>query len=251
MSELAIPEPSGVIGLEDFGVADEQIPRLKILHAEALFEDSLSKETFEVLSGVPLGMIRQRVLFHEEIDKFDGPLCRSSNFTHGQPWRVNFPWAQSGFTEDDLSGDTLSCEKCKLKDWGSHPSRDTPYCSEQMVVPFMREFDDGTSSAVLTTFQKSGIKPVKSYMSRFVQREEPLFMHHATITLIPAKRGSVTYSVPEIVIGELTDLADHPAYGQTFTNIKAFLHSRGGSEPAKELPKGAAPSDVALEEDPF
>jgi len=175
MTELAIPTPEPVLGLEDFGAADEQIPRLKIIQDEAVFEDNLTNNRFPVLEGIALGLVRQRVLFHEDPDEFDGPMCRSNNFTEGSPWRKNFPWDEAGFEESDYSDDDdrLPCDKCKLKEWGSHPSRDTPYCSEQFTIPFMRQHEDGTSAVVITSFQKSSVKAVKGFLSGFKQKQLP------------------------------------------------------------------------------
>ncbi len=251
MNEVAIPEPTPVIGLEDFGAADEQIPRLKIIQSESVFEDNLTKQKFEELEGIALGLVRQRVLFHEDPDEFDGPMCRSNNFLEGHPWRKNFPWEDAGFEESDYEDTPLPCDKCKLKEWGSHPSRDTPYCSEQFTIPFMRFHDDGSQSLVITSFQKSSIKAVKGFLSGFKQKEIPAFTSEVKVTLTPAKRGSVNYSVAKFVTGDATDQADHAALGQTFVDIREFLHATRSTGPAKELDKGSKEDDKALEEDPF
>jgi len=253
-TEIAIPDTTdmSVVGLEDFGAGDEQIPRLKIVQSEAVFEDNLTNNRFPALEGVALGLVRQRVLFHEDPDEFDGPMCRSNNFTDGSPWRKNFPWADAGFTEDDFDDDEpLPCEKCKLKDWGSHPSRDTPYCSEQFTIPFMRFHEDGTQSPTIVSFQKSSVKAVKGFLSGFKQKRLPTFTSETKVTLTPAKRGSVVYAVAKFEVGDATPAEDHPAYAETFVEIRDFLHRNRSSEPAKELPKGSAASGGKFEEDPF
>lgn len=240
------------IGLEDFGASDEQIPRLKILQSKGLFQDNLTNEEFAELHGVALGLVRQRVLFHEEIDTFEGPMCRSNNFVEGRPWRKNFPWAMAGFNEADFGeNEPLPCEKCHLKDWGSHPSRDTPYCSEQFTIPFMRFHEDGTASPTIVTFQKSSVKAVKGFLSGFKQKDHPTFTAETTVTLTLSKRGSVEYSVANFTVGDPTPVEDHQAYANTFVDIRNFLHSSGGASTVKELPKGAAPTDEVTEEDPF
>jgi len=251
MTELAIPTPEPVIGLEDFGAADEQIPRLKIIQKEALFEDNLTNRQFETLDGIALGLVRQRVLFHEDVDEYDGPMCRSNNFAEGQPWRKNFPWEDAGFDQADFEDDDkLPCDKCKLKEWGSHPTRDTPYCSEQFTLPFMRFHDDGSQSPTIISFQKSSIKAVKGFLSGFKQKSVPTFTSEVSVTLTPAKRGAVTYAVAKFEVGDATDTADHAALAETFIEIRTFLQTSRNSAP-KELAKGAPEAEPPKEDDPF
>jgi hypothetical protein len=241
-----------MVGLEDFGAADEQIPRLRIVQNKGVFKDNLTGEEFDTLTGVCLGLVRQRVLFHHIVDEVEGPLCRSSNFVEGSPYRKHFPWDDAGFDNSDYDvNDRLPCEQCKLKDWGSHPERDTPYCSEQFTLPFIREHADGSAAPTIVSFQKSSVKPVKGYLSGFKQKGVPTFTNRTEVKLTLAKRGNVDYSVAEFTVGDPTDIEDHPHYADTFLNIRSFLHSSGtGTQKAAELPKGA-PTTTTDEEDPF
>src|SRR5690606_15412571 len=135
-------------GLEDFGMEDAVIPRLKIVHKEGVFEDSLSGEKFETISLVILGLVKQRILWHQTVDDGDMPMCRSANHDTGfpnlsddQPKEKRFPWEKSGFRPEDYQDEDgnfrLPCSGCNLKEWKSHPDGKRPYCSEQFTLPVL------------------------------------------------------------------------------------------------------------------
>src|SRR5690606_25228480 len=82
------PQPVGeeIDGLEDVDASDLSMPRLQIVHEDAVWEDSLSNERFESLDVILLGLIKQRVLWPSEMgEESSAPLCKSYNHTQGFP----------------------------------------------------------------------------------------------------------------------------------------------------------------------
>src|ERR1035437_1593745 len=137
MSTLpAIPD-SGIVGLEDYDpTIDGSTPRLQIIGPDAVFQDSQSGQQWASIRGVVLGRLKQRILWPAEMtdEKAKKPLCKSVDFRMGLPGE-EFPWGPSGFADKTVTA--LDCGACPLKEWDSHPTRDTPWCSEQAVLPLL------------------------------------------------------------------------------------------------------------------
>jgi len=196
-------------GLEDFSMEDAVIPRLSIVHKEGQFRDSLSNEQFSKLNVIILGLVKQRVLWHPDVDDDDWPMCRSANHTTGfpnmnenQPKEKTFPWEKSGFDPNDYPpGEDglirLPCSGCQLKEWKSHPDGKRPYCTEQFTLPLLYDpRDSGDWVPALITFQKTGLKPLKSYLTSFARSRQPAYTAITEIGLDMMRRGSTDYSVP-------------------------------------------------------
>jgi hypothetical protein len=247
-------------GLEDFDMEDAVIPRLTIVHKEAEFKDSLSNEQFGKLNVIILGLVKQRVLWHQTVDDGDWPMCRSADHNTGfpnlsdeQPKNKRFPWGESNFdpkdyvVEDDEGNKVakLPCNSCALKEWGSHPDGKRPYCSEQYTLPVLydpRE-DDNWVPAILT-FQKTGLKPLKSYLTSFARTKTAAFQAITEITLDLNKRGQTDYSVPVFKrIGD-TDDSEWHEYSMTYRTIREFLTAEPGTRTEVEDGVGT-PSDNA------
>lgn len=217
-------------GLEDFTNEDMVMPRLTILHQEGVFQDTLSNEKFGELEVVLLGLVKQRILWPPEMEaEKKPPLCKSFNYTEGRPDGENpsrFPWKASGFAmADHVDGENppvLTCEGCALKEWGSHPKSDTPWCSEQHVLPLMMSVGGGFSPAILT-LQRTAIKPSKAYMTSFARSQSPLFVTTTKLSLSVQRRGTVTYSVPIFARGTATEVEDHPEFALTYRRIRDYL----------------------------
>jgi hypothetical protein len=221
-------------GLEDFGVADAVLPRIKIEQKEALWSENLGNQKFEVLRFIPLGLVKQRVLFHHNVEDNDVPMCKSSDFELGYPnpnapAQKSFPWQLAGFDPNDFPPDAngdrrLPCANCHLKDWGTSPINEQPYCSEQWTLPiyFDVEQNDIWQPAILT-LQKSSIKPIRSYFTPYSSQNQPPFIHIARGTLKLNHRGQVDYSVPTF-----TKETDSPRdrweeFNKQFKEMRTFL----------------------------
>lgn len=224
---------SGIEGLDDVDASDMTMPMIKIVHDEALWEDSLSGEKFPELDVVLLGLIKQRILWPSEVadGDSDGPLCRSYNFTLGHPGsdftkkdnKVT-PLEVSGFTQADLDAGPLSCTSCNLKEWGSHPLRDVPWCVEQFVFAVMLgEPDEPMGAPAIMTLQRSSMKPAKAYLTSFLRARSPLFTARTTLKLNGQSRGSVKYSVPKFIKGVPTDPDYHGEYASLYRAVKDFV----------------------------
>lgn len=250
-------------GLEDLddlsgGVAT---PRIVIDHKKGCFTDSLSGQEFEKLHVIPLGIVAQRVLFPPDMeDEPSDPMCKSLDAKLGTPGD-EFPWKASGYKQADLDAEGhLDCTSCPLKDWGSHPKKDTAWCTEQITVPILRQLDNGKIAPALMTFQKSAIAGARKYFQSFRSAGEPAFVAYCTITLEMRKRGSNPYGVPILKRGALTDEDAHEAFAEQFRSIREFLRTpfeRDDEEteeeeetppPPKAKTKKPKPKPVAEEE---
>jgi hypothetical protein len=225
-------------GLEDFGMADTVIPRLKIMHREGRFVDSLSNEEFEKVTVVMLGLVRQRILWHTSMDDDDAaPMCKSTNFEIGfpdlnaedQPKNKLFPWEASGFNPDDFKPGAdglrrLPCAGCQLKEWGSHPDGKKPYCSEQFTIPLLYDPSGGDNYVpAIISFQKTSLKPLKNYLSAFKRGKTGAFSVMTEMGLDLTRRGANPYSVPNFRNVGPTDSDEWPEYATAYRQLRDFL----------------------------
>lgn len=222
-------------GLGDFNASDMTVPRIKIIHNEGVYQDTLSNEKFETLDVILFGLVKQRILWDPEVSDDAIPLCKSFNFKAGLPPEADaFPWDAAGFDQadaeanaDDTYGLVLPCDGCGLKEWGTDPKNGkAPWCTEQHTYPLA--YNAGTAedpvwAPAILTVQKTGIKPSKAYCTSFKTRRKPLFEVVTTLGLTSEKRGSVTYSTPIFSKGEPTDPAMYDAYKENYISMRDFL----------------------------
>lgn len=228
-TDVATTGPGGgVEGLEDFDNSDLVMPRLKINHTEAAFEDNLSGSTYEGgIEVILLGLIKQRVLWPPEPGgDNERPLCKSFDFRAGVPGD-SFPAKAAGFSTEQVESGALPCVDCKLKDWGSHPQRDTPWCSEQHTFALLlpMDEDDPTGAPALLTMQRSAIKPSKQYLTAFARSKSPLYTVRTKITLTGQRRGSVDFAVPKFVKMGATDSDMWPEFADQYRMIRDFVQT--------------------------
>lgn len=216
-------------GLEDVETTDLVMPRLSIDHDTGEIVDSLSGERHEKLTVVPLGLVKQRVLWPPEMGEENAPpLCRSYDFHEGRPGE-RFPWRDSGFDPNEFNGQdandvVLPCAACPLKEWGSHPNRDIQWCAEQHVYPLMVPSGDSFAPALFTV-QRSGIKSSRAYLSSFARAKTPLYTAFMNLSLTGNRRGKVSYYVPKFAKGQPTDTDDWAEYAHTYRSIRDFLQT--------------------------
>lgn len=243
-------------GLEQFDSSDAVIPRLSILHKEQEFKDSLTNEQFPKIQTIILGLVKQRVLFHNIVDEGDMPMCKSANFETGFPNTSDdikkdkrFPWDKSGFDPADFPPDDegvirLPCSGCQLKEWGSHPDGKKPYCAEQFTLAILydpRETDEWVPA--LVTFQKTSLKPLKAYLTSFARSKSAAFQAITEMSLTPEKRGSNEYSVPIFKRVGDTDEENWREFSTSYRNMKEFLTADPGTRDEEASgPQVAAPS---------
>lgn len=224
MSTLPAVPDSGIVGLEDYDpTVDGSTPRLQIVQAEAVFKDSQSGEEWSKISCIVLGRLKQRILWPPEVEegKKAKPLCKSLDFRIGLPGE-EFPWEKSGF-DKSVVGETLDCGACPLKEWDSHPTRETPWCSEQSVLPLLMEVAPDVWAPTILTLQRSSLKPARKYIDSYGRAKLPLFTAFTTIELDAQKRGSVKYATPTFTKGAATEEANWPEYANQWRNLRTFL----------------------------
>lgn len=236
-------DPDENIGLEDVGVGDVVMPRLSIVHDGALFRDNQSKQEYPELETIILGLIKQRVYFHPEVEDGDKPMCKSSDFEHGFPnvsedtkREKRFPWEKSNFNPADFPPNpsfnnlvTLPCASCIFKDWDKGDWK-APPCAEQHTyallynsTPDATSFEEKTWQPALVSFQKTGIKPSRTYLSAFAQSKTPMFTVFTTLGLTQQSRGAVKYSVPTFRKGGPTDRNSWGEWAEQYRQVRSFV----------------------------
>lgn len=212
-------------GLEDFGQEDMVMPRLNIAHRDAEFEDNLTGQTYKEMRVVLLGLVKQRILWAENVEDGEGPLCKSYDAKEGLPTE-NFPWKASGFEKQDGENIHLPCEQCNLKEWGTHPGRKVPWCSEQFVFPLLMEVpDEGWIAPAILTFQRAGVKAVRQYLSAFKRSNQPLFTVVTKMSLTPNKKGNVEYATPKFQQQDGTPRELWEGFAGHYRQIRDFLRT--------------------------
>lgn len=261
------------IGLEDIGPGDVSIPRLQIIHPEGKFKNSLSGEIYDSgLEVILLGLVKQRIMWDEDVQDNDKPQCKSPDFNNGfpnvkedAPERLKFPWGQSNFDFNDFPPErglnglpTLPCANCIFKDWNKGGWKQPP-CSEQHTFPILYSSDGWeTSQPALYTVQKTGIKPSRQYISSFAHSRTPMFTVFTRLGLTLQKRGTVTFSVPVFSRGGETDRNQWQEYANQTRAIREFVRqpprpADDDDEPVAsdnenkgpETPTAAAPASAA------
>jgi hypothetical protein len=224
-------------GLEDTDASDLAMPIYRIDHDNGLFVNGLTGESFGEFDAVILGRLKQRILWPKEPgDSGDAPMCRSADFKTGIPraeaWvqvqpKSNNLTAQkaSGFdwptVEAAAEGSGLPCESCNLKEWGQ--DRTPPWCNEQWTMPFARLDDEGDPILGVISFQRTGLKPCKSYVSAFVQAKSPLYTVVTRVKAIVQQRGSVSWVVPSFQRLRESDSTQWPLYSKSLLEVRTYL----------------------------
>lgn len=244
-TEVGYPADQGIIGLDDVSTGDVILPRISIVHKEGQFRDNLQNRQFSELDCIILGLVKQRVFWKKETEEGDRPLCKSPDHTHGYPIVTDevakdkrFPWERSNFNPADFPPDqsgvvTLPCAACVFKEWDKGDWK-APPCAEQHTYPILYnttpDEDEATWSPAIVSFQKTGIKPSRAYLSSFVQARKPMFTARTKITLTLMKRSAVEYSVPNFAKVGDTDSSLWNGFGEQYLQIQSFLQQAPRSE---------------------
>lgn len=246
----------GDTGLEDFDQSDMSMPRIGIEHHDAKFKHSLTGETFETIRVIILGLHKSRILWNsmDASKEGDPPLCKSPNMTNGFPLMDpelpsdrNFPWDATKFDPSDArplstsfgpTQPSLTCKTCNLKDWGSDPSGNKPWCSEEYTLPILWQDEDDAWNPALFTVKRSGLKAAREYITPFAAKGAPVFQVVTDISLDQDRRGSVKFCRPVFTKVGRTNPADWDGYSESFKNSKAFLGQLPMPREEEEVPEG-------------
>lgn len=275
-------------GLEDVDVSDVIIPRLQIQHTTGTWKDNLSGVEYPSLNVILLGLVKQRIMWGEDIEDGDKPQCKSPDFVHGFPNLredvaavKRFPFDDSNFSPSDAqpveidSGvdkafpegyssnglPVLDCASCSFSQWGTGPSGKgvPPRCSEQHTYAVLYEAEVGVWTPALVTLQRTGIKPSRSYISGFAQSKTPMFTVITELGLQQNSRGSVKYSVPTFKRMSASDRDYWGEYAEQYRSIRRFIRAaphrkdeegEAAPEPAANVNTGPAATAPATPADP-
>lgn len=215
------------------------------------------------LDVIVLGAVKGRVLWPPEMS--DGgnsiPYCKSLDGLVGlpdmgepdsEPPRAGyFPWkaVPPEFKALLTPENTVPCGECPLKEWGSHPTQDKPWCAEQST--WVVKFGDGEADdGALLTFQRSSLKPAQNYIMGFRSPKPglPMFVVRTKITLTQQTRGTVVFAIPTFKRGEATVEANHNEWASQYIQVRNYLHTQ--REPREETSTTAVvtskPGDVPV-----
>lgn len=255
----------GIDGMEDIQAGDLAMPIFKIDHDEGKWVDSLTNQTFDSLTGVVLGVVKTRILWPAEPGAAgDTPICRSydvgpdgeggTGYPDEEKFGAKVVLSTSGFTRADLDAGTLNCADCKLKDWGSHPKSDAPWCNEQWSTPILIPNDEGGYMPAIIPHQRTAIKPLKAYITGFAGRKKPFYTATTRIELVAMKKGTAPYFVPKFILSGDSDPDMWAEFSMNLSSIRHFLMTprlpRGTEEAATPAAPPAAPPETAPEPEP-
>lgn len=217
-------------GLEEVEQRDLAMPILRIDHTEATFVNSLTNEVDPELLVIMLGLTKQRILWPlDPGEPGERPLCRSYEHKHGIPnpdkWdRVVLQ--ASKFTREQIEqAESLPCESCNLKEWGTHPKTGGAWCNEQYTFPLLVIREGAAPAPAVISFVRTGIKPCRNYVSGFIQNNKPLYTAMTKMTLQAQRKGSVDYAVPRFTKLDETDPGNWPKYSEAFHAIRDYLQT--------------------------
>lgn len=224
---------SGLEGLEDVDAGDILTPIIKIDHDDHVFVSSLDNRRFATFKSIPLGLIKQRILWPADPGApGDLPLCRSYDHDSGHPDQERFysiTRKLSGFSVERIEAaeeDPLPCADCSLTEWDSHPKSGSSWCAEQYTIPMLvvEEDSDGDEQLMpaMMSFQRTALKPVKAFLSSFIGRKRPLFTHYTTLSL-KTLTGKGEYDVPKFDVGDETDPAKWSEFAAYFYNVRELI----------------------------
>lgn len=226
-------------GLEDTDASDLTTPIYRINHEKGVFVNGLTNEEMPSFDVILLGRIKQRILWPMEVGgEGEAPMCRSYDFARGIPrpetWvqpQKNNPaltavkvsgWGYGQVEDAALDNKGLACAQCSLKDWGE--DRTPPWCNEQWTFPFLSLDEDGQPlSPGVISFQRTGLKPCKSYVSGFVQAKSALYTVVTRLTAVLQQRGSVKWVTPSFQRLRDSDPTQWNEYSTALHQIKDFL----------------------------
>ena len=252
-------------GLEDIEGEVGAVPRIGINHKGGTFKDTLSGEEFAEIVGVPLGVIKQRVMWDPDVENDNKkPWCKSNDAKTGYPNPSSerdggFPWSDAKGLDpntqpkDEFGRTIIACDSCPFAEWGRHPKTGKstpPPCKERYTIPvvYNREgtaYDPPYMDSGIVAFQGASITPIKRYLTAFVRNKLPLYSAVVRLKLNMQKRGSVDYSVVEATKVAEVPRDDWEMYARDLPTLREYLTKPprpddDGSDPTRGHGQSAA-----------
>ncbi|MFD8340623.1 hypothetical protein ACFV42_49825, partial [Streptomyces solisilvae] len=222
-------------GLEDLSLDEIPTPRISINHARAVYTDNQTGQEYPEFVGIPLGFVRQRIMWPKELPESGAmPMCKSNDSDRGLPnvdptSETAFPWQDSSFKPNEVPVDPeygrviLPCSNCVFKDWTGKGKRTPPRCSEVFnLIVLFDPYGTGNLQPAFFSVKRSGMKPLKTYLARFVQNRTPAYSEFARFSLQSLKRGQNDYSVPVISALGPTDPQHWQAFSENYATLREF-----------------------------
>lgn len=222
-------------GLDDMTQADLSIPRLRIINKEGMFQDSLSNNKAQALNVIILGLVKQRTLWPAKVPdgQKSSPMCRSNDFKQGfvnlKQTISPFPYDKAELTQAHVQPRddgqlVFNCEDCKLKEWGSHPLGDKPYCNEVWsLLLLMDPAGTGQYLPAMLALSKTNITPAKHYLGGFKAAETAAFTAYTTISLQLLRRGDNDYSNITFQRAGTTDSSNWAEWSSLYLEMRNFI----------------------------
>lgn len=248
------------MGLDDMTQADLSIPRLQIVNKKGVFRDSLANNEIAAMNVIVLGLVKQRTLWPARVGETTAkPMCRSNDHVVGfvnqkQPEHP-FPYqlaelSQPNVLPRDDGQLTFNCADCKLKEWGSHPMGDKPYCNEVWALPLLMDpYGNNNYLPAVLNLSKTNIGPAKAYLGGFKASESAAFTAYTQISLQLLKRGDNEYSNIQFKRVGNTDSVNWAEWGSLYMEMRAFLNQ----EPRvfeEDTPAGPPPAPQPMAAQP-
>lgn len=251
-TDVAVPGGTGIDGLDDVQSSDLTMPIFRLDHEKMKLVDGLTNQEFDSLSVIALGVVKARIMWPAEPGVAgEGPVCRAYDLDTGHPdpdkW-TKVVLSASGFDRAAVEAGDLPCANCNLKEWGSHPKGDGPWCNEQWTTPILVLNEDGGFMPALISHQRTGIKPLRNYITGFVGRSKPLYTARTILSVIAAKKGTAEYATLKWQLAEESDPGEWANYSAHFASIRTFLttprKSRAEHDAEKSTETSANPANA-------
>jgi hypothetical protein len=208
------------------------ISHVKIDHKAATFEfdTGVKHETF---SGVPIGLVKHRIMWPSDESGNRTPICRSSDSQIGFP-RVldrdnphhveaeffgNVPLAFHPETNQVM----VNCFSCPHRGDGRRKKgQDGPRCTPEWSL-ILGTVTAGKAYAL--RLRGSSLWAAADYLKQFEQARTPAFTHRVGFSLLAAKGNGIRYATLVIDKGEPTDHGQWKQYFDTFLQVREHLES--------------------------
>lgn len=231
-------------GLEDFSAEDARLGRLSIHHKDGgWIEDSLTGGQYQKITFIPLAFIKQRILWRPVLVEDPVPMCKSTDYKIGYPTldqkdaKSNFPFGPAGINPDDMETNpengrmAVPCAACSLKEWGTHPTLEASWCSQQRIIPMLFGADgEEPSQLAVMSFQKTSLGPCNMFFAgisakkiKGTTRAMPAFSVVGELSLSPRIKGTNDYMVPVFKRVHDTSMNDWLSYSQEAQRVYEYV----------------------------
>jgi len=226
----------GLEGAEDdLAGGGGDIIRLKFSSRDAEFENPDTGETFDSIEGVVLGRVMQRIAWAP-----DGNLDASSLLGDAKDGKNGVSNPENIALLDDPNDFTPhadgDCSNCAMQVWGSHPTRETSWCSQNYSLAILAKNPETDEPQVMVvSFGGKSVAHVRKWLRIFNTKKVPPFAQVTEITLLKQKTsGGFKFSTPVFKEKGQTDPDQHADFIEAWEGAKSYMTYRKPSGEAVE-----------------